>query len=109
MNAVIRIAQVLLALFALNGIYGLATQLSLSPLSSGQKPSTWDITGSVITALLSGFIIFLLQRYYEIRNKSLSNIGPKRFLGIALKGASIAALIGVSIVMAIMILALMNL
>lgn len=108
MNPIIRISQVLLALFALNGIYGLALQLAFSPLSSGQKPSVWYIVGSIVTALTLGIIIFLLQRYYEIRN-SQSNTSIKKFFGIALTGASIASIIGVSVVILIIMLALLSL
>ena len=108
MNAVIRIIQIFLALFALNGMYGLALQLAFSPLS-GQRPSAWNTLGSLVTTLTLGFIILLLQRYYEIRNKSLSSISTKTFLGIALTGASIAMLIGLSVVVLIVVYAFLNL
>jgi hypothetical protein len=109
MNIAIRITQVLLALFALNGIYGLALQLSLAPLSSGQEPTAWDVLGSIVAALTIGLIIFLLQRYYEIRNKSFSTISTKKFLSMTLTGASIAIFIGLSIVVLIFVFALLNL
>ena len=104
MNFTIRITQILLALFALNGLYGLVLQLALSPFSSRPKPSAWLILGSIVTALTIGFIIFLLQRYYEIRNSHLSTMSDKKFAGIALTSASIAVLIGVSVVIIIVLL-----
>lgn len=107
MNVAIRIIQALLALFALNGVYGLAMQLFFLPLSH-QRSSVWNITGTIITVLLLGFIVFLLQCYYEIRNENHPRLSSRGFLGIALTVASIATLIGVSIMIVVFLLAFMN-
>lgn len=109
MNTAIRVTQVFLALFALNGIYGLVLQFALSPLSSGQKLSAWEVLGSLVAALTLGFIIFLLQRYYEVRNKSLSSMSIKKLLGMTLTGASIGILIGFSVVVLIFVFAFLSL
>lgn len=109
MNVIIRIIQVLLALAALNGAYGLAVQVGFSSVSDKSKPSLWNVVGSVVTVLVLGCIIFLLQRYYELRNKSQTRTNVSTFMGVALTSTSIAALIGFSFVILIVAIAVVSL
>ena len=106
-NFLIRLAQVFLGLTLLNGAYGLALQLGFSPLS-GKRPTLWNIIGSIVTIITLGVIIFLLQRYYEIRNKKAST-DARMFMGVALTSTSVAALIGFMVVVAIAGVAIANL
>lgn len=105
MNVLIRIGQVLLALAALNGAYGLALYSGLSALG-GQSPSWPKVVGSLVSILVYCFIIYFLQLYYEQRTRpQAGGIGGRRFFGIALSGLSVAALIGFAIVALILVLA----
>lgn len=109
MNLVVRIIQVVLALTALNGIYGFALQMGFSAFSTENRLTLWNIIGSIVTILTLVFIIFLLQRYYEFRNKGQLNISNKKLFGAALTGTGIALLLGFSIVVLIVGIAFLNL
>jgi len=83
-------------------------RLVLSPLSAEGKPKLSYTVGSVVSIILLGFIIFLLQRYYELNSNSQTSVSSKKFLGMALTGVSIAALIALSVAILIVVLALLN-
>lgn len=74
MNTVIRIAQVIFALLALNNIFMLCVLLVLLPIglasSSGDNASAfWGIVQLVVTSSLFIGGIVLLQRYYKSSNQ----------------------------------------
>jgi hypothetical protein len=109
MKLLIRIAQVLLAIAALNEAYGVALVLGLSAFG-GNKPSLQNIVESLVSILIFCFIIFLLQRYYEHKARvQAGGLSGRRFFGIALSGLSVAALIGFALVVLIVIMALTHL
>jgi hypothetical protein len=69
MYVLIRAGQVLLALAALNGAYGLALYSGLSALG-GQSPSWPKVAGSLVSMLVYCFIIYLLQLRAENQTPS---------------------------------------
>lgn len=94
MNLIIRIAQVLLTLSALDNVYSLALLIGFSDLSGDNKLTSWNILGSLVSAAIFGFIVFLLQRYYEARNQSQTVVSGKSFSRVAIVGAVVVGVIG---------------
>lgn len=107
MNILIRIAQILLALAALDGAFGLTLRLGLSATFGSNLPTALDIMGTIVSIAVYGLAIYLLQRYYNHRNGRLTTAGEdRRFAGIALTSVGIAAATGFAVVALIIVLAL---